>query len=233
MPYYLLLATELLTLFLTSKYLIQALYGIFYRIFRKHGAAATCVFIIFFPGVIIHELSHLISAEALMVRTGELEVAPRVEGNSLRMGSVMVAKTDIFRSMLIGVAPIIVGTAVMLSILFFYLRFVPFGSNFSGINTGFTLVVLWAIFLIVNTMFSSKKDLEGVVELGLASFFIGFIISIMLLVLKVDFFPVILGFFGNSWLVEAVKTISLLLLVPVGINTSMLVLARLMLRRIY
>lgn len=234
MTFYLVIIIELLTLFFTSKYLIQALYKIFYAVFRKTHPAAISVFVVFFPGVIIHELAHLLSAELLRVRTGEFEVAPRIEANGLKMGSVQVAKSDVFRSAIIGVAPVIFGTAVLSIVLFFFTKIVSPGAIFSSWqNAGLALIVLWVVFVVTNTMFSSKKDVEGVAELGIALVFVVVILLIMLVILKVDFLPSLLAFLENQWLVENLRMIAVLLGVPVVLNLILLFLAQFIVKKIY
>lgn len=233
MLYLFFIILELLALFFTSKYLIQAMYGIFLRIFRKHSAAATCVFIIFFPGVIIHELAHLLVAEALFVRTGELEIAPRSEGNSLRMGSVQVAKTDIFRSMLIGVAPVIVGTIVLITVLIFFTGYISGSLFISRFNVLVTAAVAWAVFVVTNTMFSSKKDLEGALVFLAVILFLGSVICLMLVILKIDFVSPALDFLNTPFIADGAGNVSGLLLAPVVLNVFIFSLARIIVRKIY
>ena len=232
MIYYLILFVEFLILFFTSKFLIQALYGIFFRIFRSHKAAGVCVFIVFCPGVIVHELAHFLTAEILRVPTGGLEIAPKIEGGSLKMGSVQVAATDILRSMLIGVAPIVAGVAVILAVLFFYFRIASFEQFFNGVNLLVALVVVWIIFLITNTMFSSRRDMEGILGFGLAFLFFLLVGAIAMISLRVDVVYFLAGVFNNLQVVRAIQDISLLLLVPVGINTLVFLLARFIVKRI-
>ena len=70
--------------------------------------------ILFFPGVLLHEFSHFMMAQLLMVRTGRFSLVPQVlpEGQ-LRLGYVETAPTDLFRDALIGAAPLISGGAAV------------------------------------------------------------------------------------------------------------------------
>jgi hypothetical protein len=66
--------------------------------------------LLFFPGVLLHELSHFLIARLLGVRTGQLSLLPRAMPNGkLRLGYVETARTDILRDALIGAAPLVAG----------------------------------------------------------------------------------------------------------------------------
>lgn len=100
----------------------------------------TIYFLLFFPGVIIHELAHFFVASLLFVPTGEISIFPEEK----RMGSIQVAKTDPIREAIIGLAPTIMGTAGILAI-------------FSFANPK-NLFWLYLVFAINNTMFASESD---------------------------------------------------------------------------
>lgn len=70
--------------------------------------------VMFFPGVFIHELSHFLMAKLLRVRTHGFSIIPHsMSDGRLQLGYVEVEQTDIFRDSLIGLAPLIAGTAFM------------------------------------------------------------------------------------------------------------------------
>src|SRR3990167_9762947 len=117
MQFWVLLIFELLILFLTSQYIFQALYFLSYKAFRNEHAAIVPLFLLFFPGVIIHELSHFLVSELLFVKTFHMELWPKLEHGRIKMGSVQIQQTDIIRRLLIGVAPIIVGVSFLSAIL--------------------------------------------------------------------------------------------------------------------
>lgn len=110
------------------------------------------------PGVIVHELSHLLVANMLFVHTGEVEFFPQIQRDHVKLGSVAIAKTDPLRRFAIGVAPLVVGLGIIFSL--FWL--------FPSVVTAFsfwTVLFYYGIFEIGNTMFSSRKDLEGAIGL--------------------------------------------------------------------
>jgi len=98
-------------------------------------------------------------AGLLGVRVGEMEFMPRVDGDHVKLGSVQIAQTDPFRRFLIGSAPFIIGTLILLGILFYTVQNHFFGNYF------LIFLVGYLVFEIGNTMFSSKKDMEGALEL--------------------------------------------------------------------
>lgn len=114
---------------------------------------------LFFPGTVIHELSHAIMAGLLGVRVGTMEFIPVIEGERVKLGSVQVAQTDFVRRFFIGAAPFFTGTLLILGLLYYAASNQLFG------NIWITLLIGYAVFEIGNTMFSSKKDMEGALEL--------------------------------------------------------------------
>ena len=70
--------------------------------------------LLFFPGVLVHELSHFFMAKILGVKTGKISLIPRADRKGyLRMGYVETAKTDPFRDTMIGIAPLITGGLIV------------------------------------------------------------------------------------------------------------------------
>ena len=66
--------------------------------------------LIFFPGVLLHELSHWVMAKLLRVHTGGISLIPKpTRDGRLQMGYVITAETDFFRDALIGFAPLLAG----------------------------------------------------------------------------------------------------------------------------
>jgi hypothetical protein len=66
--------------------------------------------ILFFPGVLLHEISHYLVARLLGVRTGRFSLLPEPLPNGrLRLGYVETASTDFIRDGLIGIAPLLAG----------------------------------------------------------------------------------------------------------------------------
>lgn len=98
------------------------LHGVCLLLMGKPQWAVIIYALILFPGVLLHELSHWITASLLGVRTGSFSLIPRQQSDgSLQLGYVEYYKGRTLgpiRESLIGGAPLIVGTAVILLIGF-------------------------------------------------------------------------------------------------------------------
>ncbi len=82
----------------------------------RHPTVALGVFaLLFFPGVMLHELSHFIMAQLLMVKTGRFSLIPKLmPDGQLRLGYVETMPTDWMRDSLIGAAPLFSGMAAVI-----------------------------------------------------------------------------------------------------------------------
>ncbi len=213
---------ELVALFLLSQSLTRSLSKWFYQVFRHQAVVIQLLSILFLPGVILHELSHLLTASMLFVPTGEIEFLPEIHGDEVKMGSVSIAQTDPFRRFLIGVAPLIFGLGVLF-LLFWY--FLPTLTLVSWQ----TAVLLYAVFEISNTMFSSRKDMEGAIGLlGLCLVFV-----VLLFVLRVNVWGVFQQWVENAFALSLFTSMSWYLgiavitdVIAVGITQGLLKLHR-------
>lgn len=77
---------------------------------RHHEISLALFSLLFFPGVLLHELSHYITARVLGVRTGRFSLLPTpLPDGRLRLGFVETASVDFIRDAFIGVAPLLTG----------------------------------------------------------------------------------------------------------------------------
>jgi hypothetical protein len=136
------------------------------------------VALIFLPGTIVHELSHLIIAIIFRVPAGELNIFPSVKDDgSVRAGSVKIARVDPFRQTIVGIAPLIIGLVLVYVIsLVFFPSFTFIRNTSYGIL--YTIIGIYFLFLVTTTMFTSRKDLDSflivapIITLLLISFYI-------------------------------------------------------------
>lgn len=141
-------------LFFLSRQVTRVISSSFHAITQsKKGLVITIAFL-FLPGTILHELAHFFMAKILFVRTGAISLLPHLSGDSLRLGSVQIEQVDPVRKLLIGVAPILAGVGVLSAVYYFFLQQTTF-LNWT------ILIPICTTFVIGNTMFSSRKDLEG------------------------------------------------------------------------
>lgn len=209
------LLLEFIVLFVTSRFLFKSIYALLYSVFRSQRVAIFLLSLFFLPGVFVHEMSHMIIAELLQVKTHGIEFIPELSGQSLKMGSVKVEQSDIIRRLLIGIAPVVIGSSFLAVSLFVLNNIYSYSQIFSSITSFLVTVgVGFVIFVVTNTMFSSKKDVEGLFEIA---------IVLLIVILAVYF----MGLRPHEWLLPfliqgktqiAIQKIDALISIPVGIN---------------
>ena len=161
MFYFVLFLFELVLLFVSSLFLMPVIAKLFFKLTRSKTVSVHLLFYLFLPGIIIHELSHALCAGLLLVPIGQLKLYPEISEGGVRFGSIEVAHTDFLRRFIIGVAPTIFGVFLLFGILYSLIQKSPFFLN-SVSPLLLKSILIYLLFTIANTMFSSKKDLEGV-----------------------------------------------------------------------
>lgn len=223
MVYVLIFVLEFLFLFFLSKLLVRSISIFFLKVARKENLAIRLFHLLLLPGVIVHELAHLIVAEAMLVRTGGLSFAPEPDGDRVVMGSVSIQQTDPIRRAIIGFAPVFVGILIISFFVFFFL------SERSPLDFPWNyLLVFFMVFQIGNTMFSSSKDLEGsafllVVIAGVfaACYFLG-----------VRLPETFISYFNSQSFIEIVKKGIWVLFFPIAIDLTIILLSKIKFRRV-
>lgn len=104
----------LLPLLLAQRWLHHELQLVLLLLTRRPKLALGIFALLFFPGVLLHELSHLLMAILLRVPTGKFSLIPQITPDGqLQLGSVQTAAVDFFRDALIGAAPLLSGGAAI------------------------------------------------------------------------------------------------------------------------
>ncbi len=213
MLYVLFFFVELFLLFLLSRILTKSISYLVHFVIRSKTITIYVMGILFMPGTLVHEVSHYLMARFVFVPAGKLELVPHLDEHGVKLGSVAIAKTDPFRRVIIGVAPFLFGTAIILITLFYTAK--------DGIpnNPWQIFLIGYIVFEIGNTMFSSRKDMEG--ALGL---FLGLVIVVIVLYfigLRLpDIDPKIVF---PYWTEGVFRTGSIFLLVPLVIDVVVIV----------
>ncbi|MBN1581297.1 MAG: hypothetical protein JXA89_11395 [Anaerolineae bacterium] len=148
--------------------------GIGYLLTEDGHFALTVYLLLTLPGVLLHELSHAVTAWLLRVRVGRFSIgisrkrgAPHPRGRQVALGSVEIGRTDPIRASLIGLAPLVSGcvaTLLISSQIFGIDRVGVFGiQSFWQELGGITKTPdfwLWAylVFAVGNAMFPSAAD---------------------------------------------------------------------------
>lgn len=221
---------EFFLLFFLSKLLTKSLSKIFLGITKSQTVTIHLLSFLFLPGVIVHELSHLLVAGVLFVRTGEIEFVPKITKNGVKLGSVEIATTDPIRRAIIGFAPVFVGLSIILGLVYFALdssSIVQTIEPSTMLGISIRALIFYLLFVVSNTMFSSSRDLEGTIEI-LITLLIIFIASYI-----IGFRPP-LSFIEKIFTEEVVGVVqqsSMFLLVPIFIDLIILGTIRLIYRR--
>ncbi len=130
-------------------------------------------YLLMFPGILLHELSHFVTARVLGIRVTDFRLGPRKRknSNSIELGSVSVYSGGTIRDSLVGVAPFAAGTAVLLLVSYTVFDVGTLGSiwNAEGWNGFFRTLRtmpqtpdfwlwLYLIFTVSNAMMPSRAD---------------------------------------------------------------------------
>jgi hypothetical protein len=218
---------ELTILGILSARLTQLSFMVLMRLAHSRTVAITILTIILFPGTVIHELSHLFTAEILGVHTGKLTLAPEsIEQDEIQSGSVQVASSDPFRRTLIGIAPTITGV-VSLSVLSWYLSRIDISTTIYQLLLGAGL--LYLILTIASTMFTSKEDVNGVLPVAIT-------LGLLFVALYISGVRIVLPIHIQTAITTIIQTLAQYLAIAVGINLMGILVNTLflfLLRRIY
>lgn len=103
-------------LIFANRWFDRHLWNLAYLLSRDEAVADFVHFAVLLPGVVLHEASHWASARLLGLQVGRLELWPQAQKDGLRLGSVQVQQADPLRGSLVGVAPLVVGSAVLLAV---------------------------------------------------------------------------------------------------------------------
>ena len=226
MVYLLIVLLEIVILFLLSTLIPTFLTQIFHFFVRSRKLAIYLLSIMFLPGTLVHELAHLLVAGVLLVPVGDISLMPEIKEEGVKLGHVEIQKTDFFRRALIGFAPVFIGLAVLVGgVYFLNQQFFQKGDY----PIWLTITMFYLVVVIGNTMFSSRKDLEGTLS------FVVLIIAVLgatyLLGFK-DFFV----FLRNNLIDNQssfYRSLALFLAVPVIGDILVYILAKLLVKKMY
>ena len=95
----------------------RRLQGLVFLLSGDRDVVLYAYFFLLLPGTLVHELSHMIAAGILGVKVGALSLKPKVASQGVaQFGAVRLERTDFLRESVIGLAPLLVGTCLILLI---------------------------------------------------------------------------------------------------------------------
>ncbi|GDX62454.1 hypothetical protein LBMAG33_7640 [Candidatus Levyibacteriota bacterium] len=206
MTYLTIFILELCFLFFLSSQVTKSLSRLLHRFTKNLKLTIYLFAFCFLPGTLVHELAHFLAAIALLVPVGRIELIPAMRDGNLKLGSVEIAKVDPFRRAIIGFAPIFIGIISIFFILSFYDK--------NSLSWWQFFLTIYALFEIGNTMFSSKKDLEGSIVVLLMLI----IITISLYVLNINIIYHLYNLYTNLGGELIVKKGVFMMGIPIGID---------------
>jgi hypothetical protein len=141
----------------------------------QHDDAAVLLYALpLLPGVMLHEFSHWLVARLLGVKTAGMSLLPqRQRDGHVRLGSVTIYQTDVIRASLIGVAPLISGSLVVILMGQWVFGVGALGEALQSGQVEAITLALWSalrapdmwlwlylLFAVANAMLPSESDRE-------------------------------------------------------------------------
>jgi hypothetical protein len=195
------LGAALLALLWVQRWISRSLQELSMRWVNDPDVALIIYFVIVLPGVVVHEMSHWLMAKVLGARVTWPKFGPARKGRSRRvsLGSVRVGNVDPVRASLIGMAPLLGASVVILLIGNLVLGVGELADAMSrqgveGLVDGLGQVVrvadfwlwLYLIFAIANAMLPSESDIAAVRPVLI---FLGIVAAVLLFVTGVPSVP--------------------------------------------
>ena len=154
---------------------------IVYLITGSEDLAMVILFLVYLPGILVHEASHWLVARILGLKTSKFRVWPKYTRNTIGLGSVTVSSGGAVWDSLVGLAPLLVGSALIVLIgeQVFDTQTLAFAWRTGRLLDGLTLVLdglahkpdslLWSylLFAIANAMMPSASDRAPLKSLGI------------------------------------------------------------------
>jgi hypothetical protein len=180
LPQFLAFASTLAMMMVLSRWINRQVQIIGLSVSGDMNVAIMIYYLLMFPGIVLHELSHYLMARLLGMQVGSFALGPKKRRNAIELGSVTVSSGGTLRDSLVGLAPFLTGTAVLLLVSYYVFDVAALGeawrtTGWAGVwdSLGGVWRVadfwLWAyvIFVVSNSMTPSPSDRQPWVVAGL------------------------------------------------------------------
>ncbi len=161
-------------LVLLERWIHQHIHGVALLATQHDDAAVLLYALPLLPGVMLHEFSHWLIARLLGVKTAGMSLLPqRQRDGHVRLGSVTIYQTDVIRASLIGVAPLISGSLVVILMGQWVFGVGALGEALQSGQVEAITLTLWSalrapdmwlwlylLFAVANAMLPSESDRE-------------------------------------------------------------------------
>ncbi len=185
----------LIPLIYAERWIHQHMYGVGYLLTLDKAQATGFYYMVFFPGVLVHEVIQWLVAGALNVPIKKINSYPKTQDNgTIRYDFVVIQETSRFKAMLIGGLPFVIAGVIVYylstSILELDALLAAIGTgNLEVIgrgvkdflSTGDVWLWLYLMFALSNGMIPTKEDRQGwflilgaVGGISIAMLFLGF-----------------------------------------------------------
>lgn len=167
-----------LILYFLSRKSLQTMFFLLRSIIKHNWFVYSCIAIIYFPGTVVHEMSHFFAAIVLFLRVRDIHLLPEWDNKSIKLGHVTYEKADPIRGLIVGISPLF--GAMLFFWMLYQFQLFPHDSIWIMIGVGYI------IFSVSSTMFSSKQDLVDLIAgVGIFSVF-SILIGLVLFLFQVD-----------------------------------------------
>ncbi len=204
----------LILLSVLTHHSFQTLYLFLYKITRSDFIAKVGITILFFPGTVVHEMSHFFAAMLMNLRVRSANVLPVFEEDGIKLGTVVYERKDPFRGILVGIAPLFGGIAVSWGLV--ALLYLPL-TNHPLIHA----LIYFLLFTITSMQFSSRQDLIDAVWLipmviGIAILIYIFGVDVLGLLYKLDQTGILTRFLKTIGTIAAVTAVAHVVVIGIG-----------------
>lgn len=99
-----------------QRWITQHMQGIGFLLFESRDAGMFILWCVLLPGILVHEFSHWLLAKLLGLKTGRFKFWPEFQKGQITLASIEVQRSNAVADSLVGLAPFLGGTLILLLI---------------------------------------------------------------------------------------------------------------------